>query len=267
MLSIMHSSLLPKALTRQWMKPVTFTADPSISAGAPWEIFRVSTPLVPGSSTTRLSDVYSKAGDAGTYGSLVGISPDQNIGFVILAAGFKSAATRTLLGSLVAETWVSAAEAAAREEAASKLVGTYANTATNSMLTLSLNDNKPGLGVDYMYHGKPFSTLMAAAGLLKNPADIRLYPAGLRQGNTLAFKAAIEQLPYEAAVSRPPYHFGGCPTWLTSGAMMYGGVTLDDFEIVVDGEGRGTEVRVKGLRESLHRIGGMHVYGGHKGGR
>ena len=36
--SILNSTLLTPAQTRKWLKPLSFTADPHVAVGAPWEI-------------------------------------------------------------------------------------------------------------------------------------------------------------------------------------------------------------------------------------
>lgn len=258
LLSILNNSLLSKSLTRQWMKPQGYTADPSIAQGLMWEIVRVEQPLTLGSSVSRITDLYTKAGDLGAYSSVVGLAPDQNIGFVVLTAGAKAENVRTALGSLVVETWVAAGEWAAREEAEKKLVGSYELADANSTLKLSLDPQKPGIGVEYTHRGRAFSDIfreLNGGAKAAKTIDVRMYPMGTSRGNgRVGFRAALEALPIPEQARRKPYAFGGCKTWLVASQQQYAGIALDDFEVVVDGEGRGTEVRAKGFREVLKRV-------------
>ena len=84
--AILQSTLLSKAQTRRWMKPVSHTADIAISVGAPWEIHRVVVP-----STKRVVDLYTKSGGIGAYTSKLILIPDFDVGFSILAASHGSA--------------------------------------------------------------------------------------------------------------------------------------------------------------------------------
>ena len=178
----------------------------------------------------------------------------------MLTAGDRVSDVRTLLGSLVSEYWVSAAEWAAREEAQLKLVGTYENKENNSTLSLTLDPEKPGLGVTYSSRGKPFNKIIQAirgAGGSQNAAkevDVRIYDMGTKDGARRGWRASIESLPYDFQQSRKPYHLGGCPTWFVSSSLQLGGVGLDDFEVVVDGEGVAVEVVNRGMRERLKRV-------------
>jgi hypothetical protein len=62
------------------MKPDTHTSSLEFSVGAPWEIYSYM-------KDSRVIDLYTKAGDLGSYSSILALSPDHNVGFTILAAG------------------------------------------------------------------------------------------------------------------------------------------------------------------------------------
>lgn len=53
---MLNSTLLPKPLTRRWMKPTSFVENYANGVGRPWEIYRVK---VDGYSV----ELYTKAGD------------------------------------------------------------------------------------------------------------------------------------------------------------------------------------------------------------
>ena len=139
---ILNSTILPADRTRKWMKPATHTASLSYSVGAPWEIIRYIHP-----STGKVSDLYTKLGDAGFYGGSIVLIPDYHAGFSILAANtnstLRSTVTNTVL-DLVTEEILPALEAQAATEAERHFAGTYVSqdpTELNSSLTISFNQS------------------------------------------------------------------------------------------------------------------------------
>ena len=80
---------------------------------------------------------------------------------------------------------------------------------------------------------------------------LKSFDAGER--TRLKFTATLELLPYPEAQSRRPYALSECPNWLLVSNLAYAGIGLDEFEVVVDKEGRGVEVLARGFRERLVR--------------
>lgn len=80
--SLLSSSILKPAQTRQWMKPVAFTEATTSAMGLMWEIFRV-----PDLLNDHDFDLYTKTGDLFSYSSHLLLSQDYNVGFIILTAG------------------------------------------------------------------------------------------------------------------------------------------------------------------------------------
>jgi hypothetical protein len=125
--SILSSTLLPPLTTRKWLKPLLHTGALTFSLGSPWEILRQVIPVTPSAATTRTRtiDFYTKQGGGGTYTSILGLSPDHNVGISILTAGNTSVGTYVAIRQLFIDIWLPAAEQAAREQAGEGLVGSY----------------------------------------------------------------------------------------------------------------------------------------------
>lgn len=215
-------------------------------------------PLTPGSKTTRIVDLYTKSGNLGAYGGQTVLSPDHDIGFSVYAAGASAALQSTILADVIAATWIPAFEAAAREQAQRNYAGTYASTDTsslNSSITIALDNNRPGLGIEsWISNGtdmlKAYGQIPTVGAALGQVVSARLYPAGLRTGNQIAFRALFEVLP-QPRVGK--VFSGNCITWATAGAVGYGEVALGDFVLEVDEAGKAVSVNPKALRVVLER--------------
>jgi hypothetical protein len=127
--SILSSTLLAPLTTRKWLKPLVHTSTLTFSLGSPWEILRQPVPVNPSDTNTtartRVVDFYTKQGGGGPYTSIIGLSPDHNVGISILTAGNTSLGTYVALRQLFVDIWLPAAELAAREEAGAGFVGQY----------------------------------------------------------------------------------------------------------------------------------------------
>jgi len=77
--SVLNSTLISKAQTRRWLKPLSFTASINTSVGAPWGINRA-----PIEKPTYL---YTKGGDIWLYSTLFALLPDYGVGFAVLVLG------------------------------------------------------------------------------------------------------------------------------------------------------------------------------------
>lgn len=139
--SILKNTLLPASVTRRWMKPQTHTASLSYSIGAPWEIVRYVSP-----TTGKVTDIYTKLGDSGNYGSIVALIPDYDAGFTLLAAS-SNVVVRSLQTNVILDYITSAVlpalEAQAAFEAAQNYVGTYRSTdhKVNSSITIGIDES------------------------------------------------------------------------------------------------------------------------------
>ncbi|OAA38671.1 Beta-lactamase/transpeptidase-like protein [Beauveria brongniartii RCEF 3172] len=141
-LGVLNSTLLPAEATRRWMKPVSHTPSLSYSIGAPWEIYRFVHP-----GTGRVTDIYTKLGDAGNHGAALALIPQYDTGFALLnAASAEAAPLRSdiALGILdaVTATVLPALEAEALAEARRNFIGKYKSLAggkVSASLTIGFN--------------------------------------------------------------------------------------------------------------------------------
>ncbi|KAF2493018.1 beta-lactamase/transpeptidase-like protein, partial [Lophium mytilinum] len=235
--SILQSTLIPAALTRRWMQPHATTSNPLHLVGAPWEIFRTAIPISSTTNTTRLVDLYTKSGDVPNYASALALDADHNIGFSILAAGNQTTAQRGVLASLLANTWIPALEAAAKEEANATYTGTYTNAKTNTSLEIAIDDDRPGLNiVSFVANGVNFTdSILAFNGVTPEEAaaagievSIRLYPSSLTEGDLVGFRGIVEMLPYSPLSTIAPFDTWG-DAWLAVDGTTYGAVGIDDY--------------------------------------
>lgn len=259
-IGILESTLLPTDVTREWMRPITHTANPSYSIGAPWEIIRYADP-----STGEVTDIYTKLGDSGPYGGVTALVPDYGAGFSLLAAGtndtLRSAIDHVIL-DLITEAILPALKAQAAAEATRNLVGTYVSTDPdlNSSVTISHNESTAegstsGLSIS--------SWISNATDVLASPlfagVKPRLLPSILNQNGGAAGQLAF-QASTNAVVRSTPGQIGWFTgfyaanfDWISVGQGTYGSIGVDLFVFDVDGEGRAVAVSPAATRARLVR--------------
>ncbi|KAK3308344.1 beta-lactamase/transpeptidase-like protein [Chaetomium strumarium] len=257
--SILNSSILHPSTTRSWLKPMTHTADLHLSVGMPWEIRRALLPL--GHRGTRVVDLYTKNGAFGLYSAMIVLSPDHELGYVVLLAGSGSDKLLGYLPDLLAETLLPAAEYAARETAAARFAGVYQGT--SNKLTVEMNQtlvvrNWTRGGIDVLSTHASF--IWPGSGV--EPV-LRLYPMGLEDDRTMSFRGiyeakAVEESEAKAregATEAPAGPFsGGCLSWGLVDMLTYGNVGSDDFEFEIDQRGKVTGLRPRMMRETLKKV-------------
>lgn len=252
--SILSSSLLHPAQTRRWMKPVTFTADPNLAVGAPWEISR--------SPTNRQSWMYTVTGGLGLYSSSLALLPDYEVGFTVLAAGTGASTSVDTLSKILPAIFVPALETAVREEAGSAYAGTYALAGAegaSSILTVVADDQKPGLGVTRWFNNgtdilQLLGWLRATDGQTEGNISVRLYPTGLQSQNDsikkVSWRAVYELL---SAPSASGAGAGSCDSWFNVDGLTYGGVGIDEFVFEIGRDGKATSVEPRALRSKFSK--------------
>ncbi|KAL4812922.1 beta-lactamase/transpeptidase-like protein [Aspergillus spinulosporus] len=249
--AILNHELLSPKLTKQWLKPRAHTADPTLSVGAPWEIFTLNEP--------RVIDLYTKSGDLGSYSSMMGLSPEHDVGFTILAAGQGTHNAVWALGDLISTIVIPALDAAGKEEASPRFAGTYASSG-NDTLTI-ITDDGPGLKVtEWKSNGKDMlgSVNMLQWGGPYEIIDVRLYPTGLKSP-AQSGRSNQTMVSFRSVVSYPiPVEAGPmtrtCLTWLMVDGQVYGSVGIDEFVFQVGKDGDAVQVSPRGLRISLNRV-------------
>ncbi|MCJ1348949.1 hypothetical protein MMC31_007182 [Peltigera leucophlebia] len=254
---ILNSTILPADLTRKWMKPITHTASLSYSVGAPWEIVRYIH-----RSTGKITDLYTKLGDSGSYGGCLVLIPDYNAGFSILDASTNT----TLRGSVtnrildhITELILPALEAQAAAEAARNFVGKYVSTNSNlnSSVTVSLHKSS-GLSISsWISNG----TDVLASPLFQGEKP-RLLPSIPNQSHgagKVAFQASKNPQTnnYTSAsnLGEGPFtaHYATNSDWLLVDATHYGGFGANLFVFEVEEGGNATSVSPVVTRAKLER--------------
>lgn len=234
------------------MKPRGNTGTLTSQVGAPWEINRLSLPIAPNSTRTRVSDLYTKLGGQPKYAGIFALSPDHGLGYSVLVGGPAAVANRAALRDVVAEVFVTAAEHAALENAEQKFTGTFVDeVAQGANITLTVDQDRPGLGLKDIY----VNGTNVIAGLLGLPppdiapvnVSVRLYPMGVEWRGPEASDATVYSS-YRAFAQVVPDNpradveggeglFDHCVTWQSVGFWSIGGVATDEFVFgTLDGE-------------------------------
>lgn len=231
-----------------------------MSVGMPWEIRRTVVPL--GASGTRVVDLYTKNGALGLYTAIIVLSPDHEIGYVVLSAGPARSYLLSYLPDLLAQTLLPAAEEAARESAAARFTGTFQGP--DSHVTVEMDDT---LVVRNWTRGDV--DVMAVQAALQWPGlnlsvALRLYPMGLEGKGRISFRGVWEVKEVDEPEASPqtdvteanvgPFS-SSCLSWGGIDSLTYGNVGLDDFEFEVDQTGKATALRPRAMRETLKRLG------------
>jgi hypothetical protein len=275
--SILHSELMPAALTRWWMKPDANTYNGARTMGAPWEIYRVAIPtnptldsitsLLSGNYTeqggdTRIVDVYTKLGDLITYASALMLDPTHDFGATIMTTGPAASVVRSMLADVISQFWISVFEAAAKEASNTTFAGTYSSTGNDSSVLELGFDEGPGLVVKkFVSRGVEYANIIKQLNGIRNnqtTIDVRLYPMGLSQGNNVSYRAIIQT--FDPASDKLPSNFiftDPQQTWFTVDGipLVYGNVGIEEFVFTLGDDGIATQVDARGLRLVLKKTG------------
>ncbi|KAJ5112335.1 hypothetical protein N7532_000380 [Penicillium argentinense] len=243
--AILNNTLLDPLATRRWMKPATHTSSIAYGVGTPWEIVSFPSP--------RLIDLYTKAGDIGTYSTVLALSPDHGVGFVILVAGTGGHAAAAMASDLASQIIIPAVEYIAKYEARKRFAGTYsANNGVNSSITITTDDG-PGLKVTNWISNSTdmFKSLASMRGTNDTTTiSIRLYPTGLESSGEISFRALI---PPNLGLNPIGPFTSSCITWVTVDSQVYGSVGLDEFVFALDSSSNAVSVSPRVLRIVLQK--------------
>ncbi|KAI1265512.1 beta-lactamase/transpeptidase-like protein [Xylariaceae sp. FL1019] len=252
--AVLRSTLIPSALTRRWLRPVTFSSDPVSSVGSPWGVRRLPLPT---NSSYQFATAFNKLGSMGKYSALLAVIPDFDLGFSVLGAGELPAALILSIADTLSDTYLPTLLAIARTQANATYAGSYqyisSNSTLNSSITISVDDSHPGLGVSsWISNGT--NLMVISVALAQNitqrywtdiQPSIRLYPTGLWDttadgGKRVGFKAVFEDL----SAPNVSYPFTtDCTTWIKVAGVVYGSQPLDSF--VFDFAANGTVVAME----------------------
>ncbi|KAL4799486.1 beta-lactamase/transpeptidase-like protein [Aspergillus venezuelensis] len=175
--SILNHTLLSPLQTRRWMKPLTHTSNLYNSFGAPWEIYRYGHP-----DTGLITDIYTKLGDSGFYGSIALFIPDFDAGFNVITASSQNVRRSTQTFELiqaVADAVIPALTKQAAVELQENYAGTYVSTTKglNTSITFSPSqDGVPGLEITHWINNGTVFGPRQIAQLAGNSGIYKLRP-------------------------------------------------------------------------------------------
>ncbi|KAI1387977.1 beta-lactamase/transpeptidase-like protein [Hypoxylon trugodes] len=264
--AILRSTLIPPAMTRRWLKPVTFSSDPKSGVGMPWGVRQL--PFDGGTSNGspyQFATTFNKAGSLGKYNTLMAIIPDFDIGFSIMAAGDAPSSLMMSVADTLSNTYLPTMMNTARIQANQIYGGTYKNpnSAVNSSLSIIVDTQAPGLGLsswisngtNLLWYSVALSQNVSKDYWEKIRPSVRLYPTGLWDatsdgGKRVAFKAVFEDL--SLPNNSKPFTTD-CSTWVSVAGIMYGSKPLDQFIFNFNAAGNVTSVENSALRNRLEK--------------
>ncbi|KAI1472219.1 beta-lactamase/transpeptidase-like protein [Daldinia caldariorum] len=261
--AILRSTLMPPAVTRRWLKPVTFSSDPRSGVGAPWGVRQLPFSK---ESPYQFATTFNKAGSLGKYSALLAVIPDFNIGFSILAAGDVPPSLPMDIADTLSNTYLPTMVNTARIQADELYGGAYKHpdSAVNSSLNVVVDSRTPGLslsswisnGTNLLWYSVAIGQNITKDYWEKVRPSVRLYPTGLWDatsdgGKRVAFKAVFEDLSLPN-VSKP--FTTDCSTWVSVAGIMYGSKPLDQFIFNINAGGNVTSVENGALRNRLEKV-------------
>ena len=151
----------------------------------------------------------AKGGGQPSTGTIFALSPDHGIGYSVISNTddpVRALEERWPLRQLVGDVFITAAEHAAHENAANNLAGVFVSPEdSGTNITITVDDDRPGLGISSMYINGTESRVNIAAipGETEIPAErlsVRMYPTGLETvdgsgAQHVAFRAIPLTLP------------------------------------------------------------------------
>lgn len=259
--AILQSTLLSPAQTRRWLKPFLPTGNIGNAVGSPWEITFLEAP------NGRRKQYYTKQGDLAAYHSAMVLSPDHDLGWVVLTAGAtleNAALVRQTLMNAYDTIVAPAVENLAKLEAVANFEGTFVDEATNTSVTFSVaDDGRPGIGiVEMVGRGVDWSGPGGTLALLFGTGSgARLYPSQLKTVSKRANGSGTytSRLGFRA-VYLPKGETGNIEDpclrgWAGLGAPIYGQRTLDDWVFELGEDGKAKTVENRALRVKMRRQG------------
>ncbi|KAK5049464.1 hypothetical protein LTR84_004393 [Exophiala bonariae] len=254
-IAILNSTLLPSAVTRRWLKPVSHTSNLRNAIGRPWIIFSAT----PGSPIDPRIEVFTNYGFIGQYSSYIGLTTDHNVGFVILAADSIKAPDLNAHADFIGEVMIPALEKAAIVQAGKNYAGSYSfsssDASQNATMVIAKPDGMAGLSLANLTRGNEDLRASLARSLGVDPStfSIRLYPTNSKPrmsgGRTqMAFRAVFQD--EDALVD------GGTPTcitWEAVDGVNYDGKARDLLIFTLNEDGAAESVSLPGWRLELLR--------------
>ncbi|KAK0619543.1 beta-lactamase/transpeptidase-like protein [Immersiella caudata] len=291
--AILRSTLLKPAMTRRWMKPVSFSADPKAMVGIPWGVRRIE---LTEEQPYQFIHTYNKAGSIGAYYTLLAILPELDIGYSILVAGTPPGSLTMDIAEALTSVYIPTLTYVAKTQANATYSGTYTytgplttasnTTATynsttghlrrrqspfnnttaprlNSTLTVILDD-KPGMGVhnwfsngtDMSYIATAINSNLSSDFFQHMKPSVRLYPTGLEDKLPNGGKKVAFKAVFEdlSLPEKNKTYVSDCATWVGVTAAVYGKRPLDLFVFEMDGNGKVVGVENAALRLPMEKV-------------
>ncbi|KAL1606527.1 hypothetical protein SLS60_003932 [Paraconiothyrium brasiliense] len=245
--AILASTLLPQSTTRRWLKPVSHTSNLVNSVGRPWEIYSLTaTPISP------VMPIYQVRGNVGLYASHIGLAPDYNTGFVILAADSEGSPDLNAHADIIATELIPALEQSAIVEASKAFAGTYVSDSNMTLVIPQATDSSPGLSVSHFRLGD--KDIRAAYAKINDIApenlSFRLYPTNAGgDGSRMAFRASFQDVTALADAGTPT-----CDTWRYIDQFQLHSVSLDEFVFELK-DGKAITIKVPAFEDTLSKEG------------
>ncbi|KAE8154348.1 beta-lactamase/transpeptidase-like protein [Aspergillus avenaceus] len=246
--AILNSTLLPNPQTNRWLKPVTHTSNPANSLGYPWIIY--TTGHYP---NTSMVDIYTYYSFVDKYSSYIGLVPDFDVGFAILAEDTDAAADLNAHADIIGDVILTALIGTATKQAGANFRGDYVGGSNGTSISVDVDD-LPGIFIEeFIVNGTDFRKTLAKLNGIQDPEalSIRLYPTGLvapaGDKQRVSFRAIFQDKNELADAGTPT-----CVSWLDVDKLKARGVAMDEFVFVVDGQ-TAVGVEIPALKVSLER--------------
>ena len=248
--AILSSRLLPSAATRRWLKPVSHTSNLVNSVGRPWIIYSATADQDP---INPVVEVFTSYSTIGHYASYIGLVPDYNVGYTILAADQNGAPDLNAYADIVAAL-VPALEANAYLSAKQNFGGSY--TSNNDQVTIAVNDSLPGMAFTSLtVNGTDIKARYAQLlDINPNAFSFTLYPTNLQTAagddghSRVAFRAVFQDEDALVDAGTPT-----CVSWQDVDTLTSGTRALDLVVFTVDEDGRAVSLEVPALSLTMAR--------------
>ncbi|KAJ4993117.1 hypothetical protein SVAN01_01469 [Stagonosporopsis vannaccii] len=243
--SILASTLLPGATTRDWLKPVSHTSSLIGAVGRGWEIYRAVT----NAKHNRVIDLYTKGGNLPGYGANLILAPDFDVGISIIMAGQRGT-IGSVIASVIIDTLLPALDEAARVQADDVFAGTYtAPDGLNSSLALSTSPGLPGLTIEtWVSNGTDMVSLFIPPSIFPGE-KFQMFPTNIvsDDGKEISWRSTSLILPDTGSP------FDTCASWGVLDRPIYGVYGLDEFVFHLGADGKAYGVEPKAFKIVLEK--------------
>lgn len=237
-ISVLKNLQLSPVRTRRWLKPLTSTSASHLLVGAPWEIYR----LMNVTNDGRMIEIYTKLGNIFDYNSNFVLVPDYDLVIQVFSAGPETNAITVMAATMAAlKHLLPALDEAGKDETRTSHTGTFVDTVSNSSITLSLDDENPGIrvsnwtvrGVDVVGSLPIIATAFIGGPVGgEAPTRLRIYPTGLETENQSSWRGVWTAGTPEELVEIDSlflWPMGTCFTWAQVDRTQYGLQSQDHF--------------------------------------